>query len=108
VSIATVSRTLSGKNFVSPEVRQQVLEAVRQLDFQPDHMAQGLRRGRGNVVALVVSDVAQGVNSALTRYLQSALSDFNLDLLLYNLGHTSERLERFLDRAERMRLTGIV
>lgn len=108
VSIATVSRTLSGKNFVSPEVRKQVMDAVRQLDFQPDHMAQGLRRGRGNTVALIVSDVQQGVNSALTKYLQTALSEFNFDLLLYNLGHTSERLERFLDRAERMRLTGIV
>ena len=108
VSIATVSRTLSGRNFVSPEIRQQVLDAVRQLNFQPDQLAQGLRRGHGNSVALVISDIQQGVNSALAKHMQAMLAEFNLDLVLYNLGHVQERLERFIEKSVRMRLCGII
>lgn len=108
VSAATVSRVLAGRNVVAAETRARVLEAVRALSFQPNAFAQGLRSGRGQAVALLVSDIEQTVYSALTKHVQAALEELGLDLLLFNLGHREDRLRGLLERATALRLRGIV
>lgn len=108
VSPATVSRALSGQPVVSATTLARVHSAVAELGFQPNQMAQGLRRGRGNSVALLVGDIEQGVNATLTKHVQAALENIGLDLVLYNLDHKQERLEGLIERAESMRLYGIV
>lgn len=108
VSSATVSRVLSGQAAVSEQTQAKVLAAIRDLDFQPNHMAQGLRRGRSTTVALLVGDIEQGVYASLTKHIQPALEGLGLDLLLYNLGHSQERLANILARTEAMRLHGII
>ncbi|MGE0714779.1 MAG: LacI family DNA-binding transcriptional regulator [Alphaproteobacteria bacterium] len=107
VSSATVSRVLSGRANVSADTRERVLAAVRELDFQPNRFAQGLRRGHGNTVALAVGDIEQNVYSALTKHLQTALAEIGLDLMLYNLDHSPDRLRSILDAAPAMGLRGV-
>jgi DNA-binding LacI/PurR family transcriptional regulator len=108
VSAATVSRVLNGSDSVSLEMRERVLTVIKKLDFHPNQMAQGLRRGQANAVALLVGDIEQTHFSALTKEVQSALEEIGLDLLLFNLGHSESRLVEFLQRASAMRLRGIV
>jgi LacI family transcriptional regulator len=54
VSIATVSRVLNKQPSVKAENRTRVLEAIKELKFEPSVTAQRLASGRSNVVALVV------------------------------------------------------
>ena len=42
VSIATVSAAINGNKYVSPLLKQQVMEAVRQLGDTPDAIARSL------------------------------------------------------------------
>jgi DNA-binding LacI/PurR family transcriptional regulator len=107
VSAATVSRVLAGHNVVAAKTRARVLDAVRELSFQPNTFAQGLRSGRGQAVALLVSDIEQSVYAALTKHVQGALEEIGLDLLLFNLGHRQDRLRGVLERATSLRLRGI-
>jgi len=108
VSPATVSRVLSGKAAVTEETQARVLAAIQDLGFRPNHVAQALRRGHGNTVALLVGDIEQGVYASLTKHVQAALEEVGLDLLLYNLGHSRQRLENILARTDAMRLSGLV
>jgi DNA-binding LacI/PurR family transcriptional regulator len=108
VSSATVSRVLNGKASVTAETRELVLGAVRKLGFHPNTMAQGLRKGQSNTIALLVGDIEQTHFSSLTNHIQSTLEQSGVDLLLYNLGHSEDRLINFLPRAVTMRLKGVV
>ncbi len=45
VAISSVSRVLSEHPDVSAEMRERVQAAVRQLEYEPDFLAQSLRRG---------------------------------------------------------------
>lgn len=54
VSIATVSRVLNKFSSVKEKNRALVLDAAKQLKFQPSVSAQRLASGRSNVVALVI------------------------------------------------------
>ena len=83
-------------------------EVVHELEFHPNQMAQGLRRGRSSTVALLVGDIEQNHFSATTKHIQSVLTARGLDLLLYNLGHSDRRLCEILDRAIGMHLRAII
>ncbi len=54
VSITTVSRVINKMSSVKEKNRVKVIDAVKQLKFQPSIFAQRLATGRSNVVALVV------------------------------------------------------
>lgn len=54
VSITTVSRVINKFSTVKERNRLKVLDAVRQLKFQPSVFAQRLATGKSNVVALVI------------------------------------------------------
>lgn len=57
VSIATVSAALSGKNFVSAELKERVRAAVEELGYAPNAMASGLKRGATSLIGLIVPDI---------------------------------------------------
>ena len=107
VSIATVSRVLNGRVPDGSPTRERVLAAAQALDYQPNRMAQGLRRGRGNTVALVVGDIEQNIYSSLTKHIQAELDGIGLDLMLYNMDHNPGRLRSMLELAPSMGLRGL-
>jgi DNA-binding LacI/PurR family transcriptional regulator len=108
VSIATVSRVLRGTAIVSEETRSRVVQAVEELGYFPNRMAQGLRLGRTETVAFAVGDIEQSVYAAMTKHLQSALEHVGLDLMLYNLGHSESRLMKLLDSAPTLGVRAVV
>ncbi|HEY4251467.1 MAG TPA: LacI family DNA-binding transcriptional regulator [Roseomonas sp.] len=107
VSSATVSRVLNGQATVNAEARLRVLAAAAELGFQPNRMAQSLRSGRGRAVAMLVGDIEQNLYSALTKHVQAMLGQIGLDLLLYNLDHSPDRLRSFLAMAPSLGLRGL-
>ena len=58
VAISSVSRVLSGHPDVSIEMRERVLAAVQELEYEPDFLAQSLRRGATLSVGYVVGDIS--------------------------------------------------
>jgi transcriptional regulator with XRE-family HTH domain len=69
VSIATVSAVLTGKKPVSTDLRGRIEEAMRALDYHPDHVARSLKMGSTNVVGMVIPDVT---NPFFTELMQGA------------------------------------
>jgi LacI family transcriptional regulator len=61
VAMSSVSRVLSGHPDVSPRMRRLVMDAVRELNYQPSLLAQGLRLGKTFSVGFAVSDIANPV-----------------------------------------------
>lgn len=107
VSLATVSRVQNGHTTVDPAMRDRVQAAIKALGYRPNPMAQGLRKGRSNTVALLVGDLAQRHFSELTLHVQTALEDVGMDLMLFNQGHSDLRLDDFFRRAQTMGLRGV-
>ena len=54
LSIGTVSRALNDRDDVNAETRQRVLEAAAELGYSPNQSGRSLRRGRTDLVAMIV------------------------------------------------------
>ena len=57
VSTATVSAVVNDSAYVSPELRARVLAAINELNYTPSLAARNLKRGRSQLLALVVADL---------------------------------------------------
>lgn len=53
---STVSNALTGKKYVSPELKQKILDVCKELDFQPNFYASILVSGKTNIIALVLEE----------------------------------------------------
>ena len=74
VSVASVSRVLAGRPGVSEAIRQQVLAAVRALDYRPDLAARRLRSRQTDTIGLIVSDIRNPFFTEVSR----AVEDLSL------------------------------
>jgi LacI family transcriptional regulator len=84
VAISSVSRVLSGHPDVSADMRERVLDAVRQLEYEPDFLAQSLRRGATLSVGYVVGDISNPLIATITSGAESVLRGAGYSMLLMN------------------------
>ena len=84
VAISSVSRVLSEHPDVSAEMRERVLTAVRQLEYEPDFLAQSLRRGATLSVGYVVGDISNPLIATITSGAESILRGAGYSMLLMN------------------------
>lgn len=57
VAVQTVSSILHDRPGYTPETRARVLAAIKELGYRPFSVAQSLRTGQTQTIALVVSDI---------------------------------------------------
>jgi LacI family transcriptional regulator, galactose operon repressor len=84
VAISSVSRVLSGHPDISQDMRARVLSAVRELEYEPDFLAQSLRRGATQSVGYVVGDISNPLIATITAGAESVLRRAGYSMLLMN------------------------
>ena len=84
VAISSVSRVLSGHPDVSAAMRDRVLAAVAQLEYEPDFLAQSLRRGQTLSVGFVLADISNPLMADIVLGAEAAMRGAGYSLLLMN------------------------
>ena len=84
VAISSVSRVLSGHPDVSAAMRERVLDAVRRLEYEPDFLAQSLRRGETRSVGFVLADISNPLMADIVLGAEAELRGAGYSLLLMN------------------------
>lgn len=84
VALSSVSRVLSGHPDVSEVMRFRVLDAVAALGYEPDFLAQSLRRGASMTVGYVVGDISNPLAARIVLAAETALRQAGYSMLLVN------------------------
>lgn len=109
LSVATVSRALSGKGNVSPSSRERARSAAAELGFVLSYHASSLASGRTHNVGLVVPSVHRWFFSAVIEGASAALLEAGYDLTLYNIGENpAHRQSVFNDFLLRKRVDAVI
>lgn len=82
VSVATVSKAINGRDGVSATTHAKILEVVSELGYESSLVATSMRRGRTNVVGVLVAEF-EPFALGLLRGVSSALQDTPYDVLAY-------------------------
>src|ERR1041385_1897750 len=108
VAISSVSRVLSDHPDVSPKMRRTVMAAVRELGYQPDMLAQGLRRGKTFSVGFTVSDIANPVLAGIVTGAEKRLRQGGYSLLLTNSEGNPDLDVEHIHLLSRRRVDGLI
>ena len=84
VAISSVSRVLSEHPDVSDDMRARVLDAVAKLEYEPDFLAQSLRRGETRSVGFVVGDISNPLFSNVAWGVETVLRANGYSLMFMN------------------------
>ena len=82
VGVSTVSRVVSNHPDVSPKMRQRVLLAVQELGYEPDFLAQSLRRGATSSIGFALSDITNPVVAHIVHGAEEVLRNMGYTLLI--------------------------
>jgi len=97
VSKTLVSMVLNGRgneNGINIDTQQRVLQKAKELNYQPNMLARGLRIGKTHTVGLIVSDISNEFYSKLIRSVEDALQLFGYNLIVCS---SDENVEKELD-----------
>jgi LacI family transcriptional regulator len=108
VAMSSVSRVLSGHPDVSPAMRTRVLEAVEKLGYQPNLLAQSLRRQESLSVGFVVRDIANPLMSEIVMAAETRLREAGYSMLLTNSESNAALDEAHIRLFEQRRVDGLL
>jgi LacI family transcriptional regulator len=108
VAISSVSRVLSGHPDVSERMRARVLAAVAELEYEPDFLAQSLRRGQTLSVGFVLGDISNPLLSDIVLGAETELRRAGYSLLLMNSENDPELDVRSIRFFETRRVDGML
>ena len=107
-STSTVSRVINNRDAVSPKTRRRVLEAIENLDYKPNLVAQGLRVKRGNLIGLVVPESTSHAFSAIIQYVLDAAHKRGFNIIIVNSHENPDLEENFIGDLLRRNINGII
>lgn len=94
VAESTVSHVLNNTKHVSPEVKERVLRAMRELNFHGNAHARRLARGYSDFLGLIISDIENPFFPGLIKAFESAALQAGFDVLLATTNYEPERTQK--------------
>ncbi|WML58053.1 LacI family DNA-binding transcriptional regulator [Neobacillus sp. PS2-9] len=108
VSTATVSRVLSKPGAVRETTTQKVLQAIQDLNYQPNALARQLRRLETKTILVVVPDITNPFFSKVLRGLESVAVANGYQVLLGDTGNDVEQETGYLNILQQKKADGMV
>lgn len=108
VSTATVSRVLANKPHVSTKVKKRVMAVVKELNYQPNRVAQRLRSNTSRIIALIVADIENPFFQRVSRAVDDAAQELGYNVMLCNTDEDPIKEKRCLDMLRVENVAGII
>ena len=108
VSKSLVSMVTRGEGGVSEEKRRAILEAIDELDYRPNAMAQGLVMRQTRILGVMVSDLQNPFFAAVVSGIQARAKDLGFRMIFNTGDRTPEIEEGAIENLLQMRVDGLI
>jgi LacI family transcriptional regulator len=110
-SISTVSRVLTGAaaaKRISPQTREKITVAAKQLGYRPNLLARSLRTRKTHTVAVMVSDIANPWFGQLASLIEQSLHRKGYSLVVCNSWENAELEQEYLRLLPQKGIDGLI
>lgn len=109
VSIATVSRILSGSDYpVTDKTRQKVLKAAKELGYRPNLIARSLRQDQTFTIGIIVENILSPFIPSIIRGIQERLKQNNYFGIILNANWDPTVETEAIERLDMRQVDGII
>jgi LacI family kdg operon repressor len=105
----SVSRYLNGEiNVLSLDLRARIETAIKLLDYQPNQMARGLKRGRNRLIGMLVADLTNPYTVEVLQGVEAACHALGYMPLICHAANEVEMERRYLQLLTTYRVEGVI
>ena len=108
VSVATVSHVLNGTRKVAPDTAARVRRAIEELGYQPNAIAQSLRKRVTYAIGVLVSDITNPFFASLVRGVEDAAHAAGYSVVVCNSDENPEKEDFYIRSLWRRRIDGML
>jgi LacI family kdg operon repressor len=105
----SISRYLNGETGVlSTQLRGRIEEAIAKLDYRPNQMARGLKRGRNRLVGMLVADLTNPYTVEVLQGVEAACHAYGYMPLICHAANEVDLERRYLQLLSTYRVEGVI
>ena len=108
LSPSTISRALNGHADISEATKQRVWEAAKELNYQPNHLAAALRKGRSNMLGVMVPHIEGSFFPAVMHGIETVASKAGFNVMMCQSNEDVQREKNNIDALLNAQVEGII
>lgn len=108
VSVATVSRVLNNKSYVSDETREKVLLAIKKLDYEPNLLGRNLRRMETKMVLVMLPSISNPFFAKIVKGIEDLGHENGYNVMLCNTEKDKIREDIYLNLLKNRLADGVI
>ncbi len=108
VSISTVSRVINNSKPVSEDIRDRVLEIIKETNYVPNPVARSLVLKKSNFIGVIVPDISDYKMGEILNGIEEVGKLYDYDILLCNSYGEFEEEKRYIDLLRNKQVAGII
>jgi LacI family transcriptional regulator len=108
LNASTVSRALANNPVVSQKTRDLVQAKAEELNYQPNHIAAALRRGRSDILGVIVPAIDRAFFASVIRGIEEKADEHGYHIMVCQSYDSSEREKIMVETLRRIQVDGIL
>ncbi len=101
VSVSTISRALSNHPSISDATKKRVAKLARELNYHPNHLAAGLRKGRSNMLGVLVPHIDGHFFTMVVKGIETVATKAGFNILICqsneDVAHERKNIETLIN-----------
>ncbi|SFM46652.1 transcriptional regulator, LacI family [Gracilibacillus orientalis] len=108
VSVATVSRVLNKKGYVSKEAEENVLKAIADLNYKPNSVARSLYHKTSKMIGLLIPDISNPFFPELARAVEDVALTYGYTVVICNTDEDIRKEAQYLEALQQKYIDGLI
>ena len=108
VSMTTISRALSDHHSIGPATKQAVLKLAKKLNYQPNHLAAALRKGKSKLLGVIVPYIEGRFFASVVHGIETAASKAGFSVIICQSSEDVAHERKSIDTLLSAQVAGIL
>ena len=107
-SITTISRAINDHPYVSDKTKKKIFDAMKELDYYPNNVAQQLRGKGTKLIGVIISFVINPFFTYLVDAIEKAAYQVGYQIVILQTLEEPEREKKFVEMLKKRQLDGLI
>ena len=107
-SITTISRAINDHPYVSDKTKKKIFDAMKELDYYPNNVAQKLRGKGTKLIGVIISFVINPFFTYLVDAIEKAAYQVGYQIVILQTLEEPEREKKFIEMLKKRQLDGLI
>lgn len=108
VSVATVSRYLNKKGYISEEAKKNIETSIKQLNYRPNQVARSLSTKRMQTIGLIVPDIMNPFFPEIARAIEDTALKEGYTVILCNSDEQAHKERQYIETLKQKYIAGFI